>query len=248
MTAVLILVLAGGVGFLIGSVGVGGILLIPPLALLANMSIHEASATALLTFLFTGIFGTWLFSRRGNIEWRIAGPVCAGSVVFAYLGAWTNSIVNARVLETVIAGVVLAAGVYIAIPASARSRREHPVRDQPALLVGLGAICGFGSGVTGAGGPLFSVPLMLLLGFAPLTAIGTGQVLQIAAASAGSIGNLRYGSIDFSYAVALTVAELTGVYGGVRFAHWLDPRVLRLMVAVLCVAAGALMLARLHSS
>ncbi|MSQ63509.1 MAG: hypothetical protein EXR33_06705 [Betaproteobacteria bacterium] len=87
MAVLSIAVLACAVGFFIGSVGVGGILLIPPLAFLGDVSIHEASATALFTFFFTGVYGTWLFQRRGSIEWRIAAPVCVGSVLFSYLGA-----------------------------------------------------------------------------------------------------------------------------------------------------------------
>ena len=48
----------------------------------------------------------------------------------------------------------------------------------------------FLSGLSGAGGPLFSVPIMVILRYAPLAAVGTSQVLQIFAAASGSLGNL----------------------------------------------------------
>jgi uncharacterized membrane protein YfcA len=86
---------------------------------------------------------------------------------------------------------------------------------------------------------------MLLLGFAPLVAIGTGQVLQIASAGAGSIGNLQFGTINFGYAGVLLAGELIGVYAGVRLAHQVNSRILRMMVAVLCIGAAAMMLMRL---
>lgn len=232
-------------GFFIGSVGVGGVLLIPPLALMGNISIHQASATALFTFFFTGLYGTWLFSRRGSIDWRIAGPVCLGSVLFAYVGAWANALMDSKVLEAIIAAVVGLAGLYIFLPATVRTGFEPHVRDNRALLLGLGAVCGLGSGITGAGGPLFSVPLMLVLGFAPLTAIGTGQVLQIASAGAGSIGNVQYGSINFQYALWLALAQLIGVYVGFRLAHRLNAAVLRMMAGVLCVLAAGFLVAGL---
>ena len=57
------------VGILIGAVGVGGILLIPALNLLTPLSIQASMATALFTFIFTGIVGTVLFQRRGSIDW-----------------------------------------------------------------------------------------------------------------------------------------------------------------------------------
>ena len=241
----LILVVAVFVGFLIGAVGVGGILLIPPLALLADLSIHQAAATALFTFIFTGLYGAWLFHRRGSVDWRVTGFVCAGAVAFSYLGARAGALASETLLAMVIAMVVVMAGFQIALQPSAPSGRLAAVREKPASLLALGAACGFGSGVTGAGGPLFSVPAMLLMGFPPLMAIGTGQVLQIAAAGAGSLGNLQNGSIDFSLAPWLAAAELAGVHIGARAAHRLNARVLRTLVSALCFVLGSAMLIQL---
>ena len=52
------------------------------LALFAGLTIHQAAATSLFTFLFTGILGTWLYQRRGSIDWRISLPVCAAAILF----------------------------------------------------------------------------------------------------------------------------------------------------------------------
>ena len=72
----MLLAIALMAGLCIGAVGVGGVLLIPSLALFAGISIHQAAATALFTFLFTGLYGTWLFHRRGSINWRVSLPIC----------------------------------------------------------------------------------------------------------------------------------------------------------------------------
>src|SRR6185503_8610460 len=96
VTAALLAAVAALVGFFIGAVGVGGVLLIPALAVLGGLDIHRASATALFTFLFTGLLGTWLFYRRGSMDWRLTLPVCAGSVAFSYLGAMVNAMVAPR--------------------------------------------------------------------------------------------------------------------------------------------------------
>ena len=60
--------IALAVGFFIGTVGVGGVLLIPALIWLAGVPVHQATATALLSFLFTGLLGTGLYQRRGSID------------------------------------------------------------------------------------------------------------------------------------------------------------------------------------
>lgn len=246
MTTVLLAAVATVVGFFIGAVGVGGILLIPALVLLGSMDIHRATATALFSFLFTGCLGTWLFQRRGSIDWAMTVPVCAGAVVLSYLGAMVNAMVGSKTLTLVIAAIITGAGAYILLPVAPgpSGQRDGKSKGQRLLLLGVGAASGFGSGLSGAGGPLFSVPIMLLLGFAPLAAIGTSQVLQIVAALAGTAGNLQFGSVDFQTAAWITAFELAGVAAGTRAAHAVSVAVLRRMAAGLCVAAGLFMLVR----
>jgi uncharacterized membrane protein YfcA len=210
-----------------------------------GMSIHQAAATSLFTFLFTGILGTWLYQRRGSIDWRISLPVCASAVVFGFCGAALAAVLDPRPLAIIIALVIIAAGVYIFIPQRAIALpRDGRGRREPLLLASVGAASGFGSGFSGAGGPLFSVPLMVILGYVPLTAVATSQVLQIVAAASGSIENLRQGFIDFRIASVVTIFELLGLIAGVRLAHIASALVLRGLAGALCLVTGGLLLAR----
>jgi len=238
--------IAMAVGFFIGTVGVGGVLLIPALVWLGAVPIHQATATTLFSFLFTGLFSTWLFQRRGSIDWTITRPLLAGALMFSYVGARVNALVEVRALALIIALVVLFAGSYILLPArrGKRVQRDGSTRAQQLLLLLVGGLAGFGSGLSGAGGPLFSVPMMLILGFSPLAVVGAGQVLQIAAALSGTLGNLQFGAIDFAFAAWLTLFELAGVLAGVRAAHAASVTVLRRTAAGLCLLTGVLMLAR----
>ena len=237
---------AFGVGTLIGAVGVGGILLIPALTVFAGLPIHVAMATALFTFAFTGVAGTIMFQRRGSIDWTITRPVVAAAAVFAFIGAWVNSFTGAGALGIILAAIIIFAGVYTlaawhGMPQPALHARP---RAQQVLLVGLGAVAGFGSGLTGVGGPAISVPLMVMCGFAALTAIGTSQVIQIVAALSGTLANLKYGAIDFGIAATLTLVEIAGVILGARIVHAVNAGILRKFVAVLCVVVGSGLLAR----
>jgi uncharacterized protein len=236
-----------GVGTLIGAVGIGGILLIPALTAFAGLGIHEAMGTALFTFIFTGITGTLLFQRRGSIDWRVTVPVCAGALLFAFLGAWANAHTSAKALGFVLAGIIIFAGVYTL--ASWREARVAALSQRPAaqrmLLVGVGATAGFGSGLTGVGGPALSVPLMVLFGFPALTAIGASQVIQIIAALSGTLGNLKFGAINFPLAAWITVLEIAGVFAGAHIVHVVNANVLRKFVAALCIAIGVFLIARL---
>lgn len=218
-------------------------LLIPFLVILGGLGIHAAAATALFTFLFTGLLGTWLFQRRGSINWRLTLPVCAGALVLGYVGSAIAARIEARALTVTIALIIIAAGVYIFLPlqSEGRSRDGYAKKDLPTLCA-IGAASGFGSGLSGAGGPLFSVPLMVILGFAPLAAVGASQVLQIIASISGSIASLQDGRIDFGIAAWVTGFEVAGVVAGVRLAHSVSALALRRIAAALCVAVGTLML------
>lgn len=203
-------------------------------------------ATALFTFAFTGLTGTVMFQRRGSIDWTITRPVLAGAVFFAFIGAWLNSLTGPGVLGILLAAIIIFAGVYTlaswrGIPRPVFHERR---RAQQLLLLALGAVAGFGSGLTGVGGPALSVPLMVLCGFPALTAIGTSQVLQIVAAVAGTLGNLKYGAIDFSVAATVTLLEIAGVLVGARIVHAVNADLLRKFVAILCVVVGCGLLAR----
>jgi uncharacterized protein len=243
---VLLLLVAFAVGALIGAVGVGGILLIPALAAFGRLGMHEAMATALFTFTFTGVVGTILFQRKGSIDWRITWPVCAGAFLFAFAGAWLNARTEPQTLTLLLAAIIIFAGVYTLASWRGRGR---PVfagheRAQRMLLVGIGALAGFGSGLTGVGGPALSVPVMVLFGFPALASIGASQVIQIIAAASGTLGNLQFGAIDFALALPVTGSEVAGVFAGAALAHSVNQLVLRRFVGVLCIPVGVFLIAR----
>ena len=241
-----LIVVAFGVGALIGAVGVGGILLIPALVTFGKLGIHEAMATALFTFAFTGITGTFLFQRKGSIDWRITAPVCWGALLFAFAGAWMNSLAAPMTLTLILAAIIIFAGAYTL--ASWHGAKRTALQDRPgaqqALLAGIGSVAGFGSGLTGVGGPALSVPLMVLFGFPALASIGASQVIQIIAAVSGSLANLQFGSINFALALPVTAAEIVGVMAGAWLAHAVNQVVLRRFVGILCIPVGVFLIAR----
>jgi uncharacterized membrane protein YfcA len=214
--------------------------------LFAHLSVHQAAATALFSFLFTGILGGWLFSRRGSIDWKVAGPVCAGAFLLSFTGAAAGSAVPASMLMWIIAAILLGAGLYILFPKARQNSnpKRQLARRSLGPLLGIGAVSGFGAGISGAGGPLFSVPIMLALQFDALAAVGTGQVVQIASSLSGSLGNMGYGSIQYSLALPVTVAELIGTLLGVRIAHAMHGNQLRVAAAILCIVSAIGMAAK----
>src|SRR5205814_1363457 len=119
------------VGLLIGTVGVGGVLMVSFLALFGGLSIHQAAASSLFSFIFCGALGTWLYQRRGSIDWRITAPVCVGAIVFGYAGAAVAAVVDPRSLAVIIALVIVGAGLYVFVPPRPSSPAWSPARSWP---------------------------------------------------------------------------------------------------------------------
>lgn len=241
-----LLVISLAIGMLIGAVGIGGVLIIPLLSMLAGLGIHEAMATALATFVATGLVGTYLFHRKGSIDWRLTIPVCSGAPIFGFAGAYVNSVTNAELLTVLVAGVVLFAGLYTIVRWQSVPRPAfHGLpRAQWTLLFGVGAFAGFAAGLTGVGGSVLSVPVMVLFGFPMLPTIGVGQVIQLIAAGSGTLGNIAYGTIHMGLIIPVAACQMVGVVGGVYLVHMVDVDLVRRLVALLCVAIGIAMMGR----
>jgi hypothetical protein len=240
LTKVVLAVVSVNIGMLIGAVGVGGILLPSALMAFADIALRQSMATSLFTFIFTGIAGTLYFQGKGSLDWTLAKPVCLGAVLAGFAGAWANSRLSATALSFILAAVIIAAGLYTLLGSACQqaARWNDRPRMQWWLLAAIGAVTGFGSGLTGIGGPALSVPLMVLCGFPVLAAIGVSQVLQVAGAVSGSIANLHYGTVDLPLAWLITMFEIGGVVIGAYLIHRIDISRAKKIVGALCMVAG----------
>ena len=63
--------------------------------------------------------------------------------------------------------------------------------------------------LSGTGGPLVLVPILIAIKLPVLTAVGLSQVIQIPVAVASTFGNILYGELDFVLAVEYSPASLT---------------------------------------
>jgi len=237
-----LLALGGAVGALMGAVGVGGVLLIPAVIWLGDQTAHAAAATVLFSLVFTGIYGALLHRRAGALDWSRAIPVCVFATLLTVPGVWVAYQISSDALTRLVAALIVLVGVNV-LWARHRMAQTRPKRPAPREIVGLsavGAASGFGSGLSGAGGPLFSVPLMMLLGYPPVLAVGVSQALQVVASTTGTLAHFGLGTIDFGLAITMTAAEVVGVHFGVRFAHTTDAARLRTLAGVVCVLVGAL--------
>jgi len=229
-------------GLLIGTVGIGGIMLAPMLVFVAGIDLHLALATSSLSFLFAGIAGTIAYARKGTISWNTVGWLSVGVVPAALLGARANVALPAGVLTVILAVVIVAAGVNallkdpVKISGSFRANRS--------VLVAIGAAVGFGSALTGTGGPVLLLPILIFIDMPALAAIGVSQAIQLPIAIFATAGFLLFGSIDIELGIQLGLIMAVGVIIGAQIAHKVSASQLRKLVAVALVVVGLLMIVR----
>lgn len=244
MLTALMVVACFGVGFLVGCTGMGGIILIPALVFLLGMSSHLAMGTALFSFFFSTILSSYLYIRLGHMNWKDTIPLCIGGLPFAYFGAVAKAHMAAPYLNLSLALLILLAGSLVFRPVRGRQydfmTQGSPWRNRALMLVGAGV--SFIAGMTGAGGPVLSTPIMIALGIAPITAIAAGQVYSIVVAFSGSLGNFQYGAIDLVVGLWIIVVQMLGILLGVYMANRMNTEKLRITVAWVCIGTGGFLL------
>ena len=226
-------------GLLIGAIGIGGVLLVPALTYIAGIDVHQAIPACMLSFLATGTIGLIVFARHGSIKWSAVTWLCVGAVPSAYLGSLALPSIPADLVMALIALLMVLAG-YDAWKKSrssgdARAKAVEPGRAQFVLI---GFITGFGSAISGTGGPLILVPVLIYLGLPVLAAVGLSQAIQIPIAAFASIGNWANGSLDFELALTLSVALVIGTLVGAVIVHRLPAESIRKWVAMFVLLTG----------
>jgi uncharacterized protein len=228
---------------LIGAVGIGGILLSPILAFLGGWDLHVAIGTSVWSFVFTGLAATASYARHGSIDWRLVRWLALGIVPAALLGALTNGVLSSAVLTAIVALACVLTGA-VALGRPPRRERAAAAFGAPSLIV-IGAVVGFGSALSGAGGAAILMPLLLGLQVPTLVAIGASQAIQVPVAVVATLGYAPGGRVDFVLGTLLGVAEVIGVLVGARLAHAVSPARLRRLTAVAVIAAGGVLIVRL---
>ena len=102
-----------------------------------------------------------------------------------------------------------------------------------------GAIIGLALGLTGGGGSIFAVPLLVYgLGLAPREAISVSLAAVGLAAAFGAAGAVRARLVEYRAAVIFALAGMVGAPLGVKAAHWFSETTLLTAFAILMLVVA----------
>lgn len=229
----LLLLLAALLYSSVGHAGASGYL-----AAMALMGIAPAvmKPTALALNILVAIIASFKFYRSGAFSWRLFLPLAITAIPLAYLGGRLS--LPAHLYKPLV-GMVLVYAAWRSFRTASGAASYAVRQPHPALLLAVGGVLGFLSGLTGVGGGIFLSPLLLFFRWAPLKVISGVAAAFILVNSVAGILGVMSSSTAFHPALPLWggVVVLGGFigaeYGSRRLAN---PTIQRLLALVLLVA------------
>ena len=227
-------------GFLSGTFGIGGgILMVPLLILLIGLDQRHAAALSLAGVLPAAIVGAITYGIQGHVD------VIAGAIVA--LGGIGGALIGTRLLRQLSLGWLRWMFVVLLVLVAVRMLFASPEYDASiefsfwsvAGLVGLGFLVGIASGLFGIGGGVIIVPALIgLFGVSELIAKGTSLLAMIPTSITGTIANTRARLVKPMDGLILGAAAAAASYPGVVVAHLLPTLVSHILFAALVLFAA----------
>ena len=268
LTLVIIAATNMAVGGCIGICGIAGFLL--PMLYTGGLGFDVTYALALsfLAFLVSGIIGSFNYYKAGNLNVRMSLKLGIGSLIGAIAGVFLQSMIEKSTAKTILYLVVLFSGASILVRMwnekrkadsvsakkvisdgknSASSNPSHPksIADHMGFLIFLGITTGAICSLSGAGGPVLVMPLLVACGVSARIAVGVAlfdSVFIAIPACIGYLSRITWTEI-MGLLVLIVLTHGIGVWLGSRFAGKVPVQGLKIFVAVFSVCIAIYMLA-----
>lgn len=267
LTLVIIAAANMAVGGCIGICGIAGFLLPTLYTGGLGFDVTYALALSFLAFLVSGIIGSFNYYKAGNLDVRMSLKLGIGSLIGAIAGVFLQSMIEKSTAKTILYLVVLFSGASILVRMwnekrkaysvsakkaasnegnSSRSDSGHSksIADHMGFLIFLGITTGAICSLSGAGGPVLVMPLLVACGVSARIAVGVAlfdSVFIAVPACIGYLSRITWTSV-LELLVLIILTHGIGVWLGSRFAGKVPVQGLKIFVAVFSVCIAIYML------
>jgi uncharacterized membrane protein YfcA len=239
-------------GLITGLTGASGVaVVVPLLSIILGLDVHEAIATSLIVDIIASLAISYTYYRHGHLRIGSGAWIALGSIFGAQLGALLAAYIPETDLgagfgiSMIITGLFMwkrrGSGMLPQLNPDSGWALTHPAQEALAA-VGLGFFIGIFTGITGAGGGLLIlVVLVLVLSFPMHDAIGTSTLIMAFTATSGALGYAFQGDSNLIGGIIAGVGAAIGGVISASFANHIADRTLRRVVSLFFLVLGIVM-------
>ena len=230
------------IAFFYASVGLGGGSSYTALLAIFGAGTVTIPMVSLTLNILVTTFGSIVFLLHGHARLRLIAPFVIASVPMAYLGGTLHLQKTLFYILLMVSLSMAAARIYF--PATSTPLNLEK-REKVLLALGGGALLGLLAGITGIGGGVYLVPLVILLGLGTAKeAAACGAFFIWVNSVSGLIARLQFNEIDLvPYLPLVLGAVLGGMAGSLMGAGRFQVRTMQRILGSILIAA-ILMLGR----
>lgn len=228
------------VGAFVGLTGVAGFLL--PIVYTGPLGLSVSSGLALsfAAFIVSGTLGSFTYYKAGNLDLPFSIKLSIGSLAGAILGVKLNTIIPEEQVKILLYIVVLLSGISILLrkdKSGDDSKKQYLISEHLIATLILGFLTGTICSLSGAGGPVLVMPLLVVLGIDIRTAVGVALLNSVFIGVPACIGYMMQTNASelLSPLAAALVAHGAGVIWGSRNAVKINQTILKKGIAVFSI-------------
>jgi len=231
-------------GTLGGLFGIGGgLIAIPVLGVLFDLDQQLAQGTALVMVVPNVLLAIWRYHQRNRIDIRHAAALAISSFCLAIAGSSIAVSLDPARMRIAFVGFLLALALYnlfrlVQRPAQCSGELRHPWP----WLTALGGAAGALGGLFGVGGAVLATPVLTSV-FGTSQVVAQGLSLSLAAPSTGvTLATYAlHDQVNWALGLPLAVGGLLSISLGVKLAHTLPERMLRVLFSAFLVFSAIML-------
>lgn len=234
------------VGILIGISGVAGFLLPLSYTGFLELDVKTALSYSFLAFIVSGAISSYNFHKKGRLNLDIGKKISIGCVFGSIVAVLISNWIPVIYIKYLMYIVILYSGINI-LRNKTVSKDDSSEEHSSVKLIVVGFFVSVICSLSGAGGPVILVPLLIGFGLNVLEAIGTSLFISIFIGIASFFGYLDLSNIKHSIPTLLliVISHGVGVLIGNRLVDKINVDKLKKVIAVSTVVLSVYMIAAL---
>ena len=196
--------------------GVGSAIALVPLLNWLGIPLNQAKATGLFINTISMSGASVANVRAGRLDLRLGAPVIVASILLAPLGAYLSTLISTKLIMLVFTLFLVSAGLIMLFFHGTQQAEPEP-GGAALLLVAIGSLAGFLSGLLGVGGGAVISPLMVLMGYPPKKVTTITAFTVPFSSLAGFLAYWAMGRVEAALLLCGGLAAYAGGYLGTHF-------------------------------